>query len=180
MATNSLGWFYRDDLPDPGTSPELFDGVLLRRVVAWFVDCLIVGILLIVASLILAVAGVLTFGVAWLGYFIVVPAVFIFYYAVTLGSRARATLGMQFMDIVLTPTRTRPLEGWHAILHVIVFWVTLNIPFVQLIALFTPRRQMLHDLIVGTLMVRRSPMERFWAEEAADHPQFNERFGRYS
>ena len=35
-------------------------------------------------------------------------------------------------------------------------------------------------LIVGTLMVRRSPMERFWAEEAADHPQFNERFGRYS
>jgi uncharacterized RDD family membrane protein YckC len=31
-----------------------------------------------------------------------------------------------------------------------------------LFALFTPRRQMIHDLIMGTLMVRRSPMMQHW------------------
>lgn len=69
------------------------------------------------------------------------------------------------MDIVLTPTRGRPLDGMMAVLHALVFWVIVWIswPFSLLIALFTPRRQMLHDLIVGTLMVRKSPMTRHWA-----------------
>jgi uncharacterized RDD family membrane protein YckC len=45
-----------------------------------------------------------------------------------------------------------------------VFWVTvwISLPISLLVALLTPRRQMIHDLIVGTLMVRRSPMERHW------------------
>jgi hypothetical protein len=30
------------------------------------------------------------------------------------------------------------------------------------VALLTPRREMVQDLITGTLMLRRSPMERHW------------------
>ena len=33
----------RTDLPDPGTAPELFDGVLQRRVVAFFIDTVILA-----------------------------------------------------------------------------------------------------------------------------------------
>ncbi|VAW20806.1 hypothetical protein MNBD_ALPHA12-1595, partial [hydrothermal vent metagenome] len=87
------------------------------------------------------------------------------YYAATLGSSRRATIGMAIMDLVLTPTRGLPMDGWRAFLHPLVFWLTVWIlpPVSLLIALFTPRRQLLHDLVVGALMLRRSPMDKHWA-----------------
>lgn len=171
MGQNSLGWFMRDDLPDPLTAPELFDGVLLRRVLAVMIDVVIVSILFGGAVIALGILGILTFGLAWLGYFILVPAVGIGYYALTLGSPVRATLGMQMMDIVLTPTRSTPLEGWLAVLHPIAGLISIAFftPFILLAGLFTARRQLAHDLVVGTLMVRRSPMDRFWHSE---HEQY--------
>ena len=92
------------------------------------------------------------------------PFAILAYYAGTLGSHARSTIGMRAFDLVLTPARGRPLNGWAILIHPILFCVTLWIswPFSLLFALFTPRRQMLHDLVVGTLMVRRSPMEQHW------------------
>ncbi|TDQ66132.1 putative RDD family membrane protein YckC [Maritalea mobilis] len=167
MGKNSFGWFVRDDLPDPHSAPELFDGVLLRRILAFVIDLIVVTILIVIASVLLGILGVLTLGIAWLGYFILVPGVWIGYYALTLGTPVRATLGMQMMDIVLTPTRATPLEGWLAILHPIVGWVSITLftPFILLAGLFTARRQLVHDLVVGTLMVRRSPMDRFWHSE---------------
>jgi len=92
------------------------------------------------------------------------PAAIVLYYSLTLGSHRRATVGMQIMDIVLTPTRGKPLDGWMAIFHALLFWLTFWIcwPVTLLFALFTPRRQMIHDLIMGTLMVRRSLMIRHW------------------
>ena len=56
--------------------------------------------------------------------FLVVPATIVLYYGATLGSSKRATIGMQVMDIVLTPTRGQPLDGWMAIIHAGVFWLT--------------------------------------------------------
>jgi len=105
-----------------------------------------------------------TLGLAWAALVFVVPGVIVLYYAATLGSSRRATIGMQMMDIVLTPTRGLPLDGFMAILHAGLFWLTFWIswPISLLFALFTPRRQMIHDLVVGTLMVRRSPMTRHW------------------
>lgn len=154
----------RPTLPDPSTAPELFEGLLTRRVAAWFIDVLVMAALIAVFSMVGLVAGFLTFGLAWLALFVVIPATVVLYYGATLGSAKRATLGMQAMDLVLTPTRGQPLDGPMAFIHAAVFWITFWIswPISLLAALFTPRRQMIHDLIVGTLMVRRSPMERHW------------------
>jgi uncharacterized RDD family membrane protein YckC len=167
-----MGRDVRDDLPDPESSPELFEEVLTRRVFAYLIDLVIMIALFAVAAVVLAIAGLLTLGIAWLGYIILGPAIIVFYYTSTLGTPMRATIGMKAMDIVLTPTRKRPLDGVRAVLHPLVFWVTIWV-FWPLLALglFTPRRQLLHDLIVGTLMVRRSPMEQHWADEARDHPR---------
>lgn len=154
----------RSHLPDPSTAPELFEGVLTRRVFAFLIDLAIIGVITIVLSVIGVIAGFLTFGLAWLALAVVVPASVVLYYAMTLGSARRATVGMQAMDIVLTPTRGQPLDGWMAFIHAGVFWATVWVlgPLSLVFVLFTPRRQMLHDLIVGTLMVRRSPMIRHW------------------
>ena len=53
------------------------------------------------------------------------------------------------------------------LIHPIVFWVTVWISPGRSrcsFALFTPRQQMVHDLVTGTLMVRRSPMVRHWRQ----------------
>lgn len=153
-----------DHLPDPTSAPELFEGVLVRRAFAWLIDCVIIGGITVAALLFGLLIGVLTLGVGLLALPVIIPVAILGYYAATLGSPMRATVGMQAMDIVLTPVRGRPLNGWAILIHPILFWLTVWIswPFSILFALFTPRQQMIHDLIVGTLMLRRSPMQRFW------------------
>lgn len=152
----------RPTLPDPASAPELFEGLLTRRVTAYLIDLFVMGLMIAGFAVVALIAGFLTFGLAWLAMVLIVPATVILYYAATLGSPKRATLGMQMMDLVLTPTRGQPLDGPMVLIHAAVFWVTVWIswPISLLFALFTPRRQMIHDLIVGTLMVRRSPLER--------------------
>lgn len=161
----------RSHLPDPASAPELFEGLLTRRVMAYFIDLMVMGALVLAATIVGGVLGLFTLGLSVLALVFVIPGVIVFYYAATLGSPQRATIGMQMMDVVLTPTRGQPLDGWMAIFHALLFWVSFWIswPISLLFALFTPRRQMIHDLIVGTLMVRRSPMVRHWrgAQSAA-------------
>jgi len=154
----------RTHLPDPTTAPELFEGILPRRVFAYIVDVAIMAALVVVVSVFGGVVGFFTFGLGWLALVFVIPLVILGYYAATLGSPSRATIGMRYMDLVLTPTRGAPLDGWKIMIHPIVFWITWWIawPVSLAIALFTPRREMVHDLIVGTLMVRRSPMQQHW------------------
>ena len=151
-------------LPDPRTAPELFEGLLTRRVFAFVIDSMIMGAMVMGFSIVGFLAGFLTFGLAWLALIVVVPGSIALYYIVTLGSARRATIGMQMMDIVLTPTRDFRMDGWLALLHAVLFWVisSVSFPLTLLVALFTPRRQLLHDMIVGGLMVRKSPMIRHW------------------
>ncbi len=156
-------------LPDPNANPELFAGLLTRRALAFVIDMgILVGITLTVLLLGL-IAGVLTLGLAWVFLPLLLPLAILSYYALTLGSPLRATIGMRAMDIVLTPARGRPLNGYAILIHPLLFWVTVWIswPVSLAFALFTPRRQLVHDLICGTLMVRRSPMERGWRMQAA-------------
>ena len=151
-------------LPDPSTEPELFDGVLSRRVMAYIVDIVIIFAMAMVFVIAAVIMGFLTLGLAWITIPVIGPIAVFIYYAATLGSPQRATIGMRTFDIVLTPTSGPPLDGWKALLHPFVFWVTIWIFWPLLfLGLFTRRRQLLHDLITSTLMVRRSPMEAHWA-----------------
>jgi uncharacterized RDD family membrane protein YckC len=49
-----------------------------------------------------------------------------------------------------------------AIMHALVFWVsvTLLTPLVLLVALFTERRQLLHDLLLGVMALNTEPLDR--------------------
>jgi uncharacterized RDD family membrane protein YckC len=159
----------RTDLPDPSTAPELFDGVLTRRVFALVVDSIILGFISMILLFVGGIAGIFTFGLAWLSLPFVIPFAILGYYAATLGSPMRATVGMSMFDIVLVPSRGYPLDGWKILIHPIVFWITVWIawPISVFVALFTPRQQMVQDLVTGTIMLRRSPMARHWASQRA-------------
>jgi uncharacterized RDD family membrane protein YckC len=158
----------RPNLPDPASAPELFESVLQRRVLAFLIDSVIMIFVTAMVSLVGAIAGFFTLGLAWIALPVVIPLVILGYYVVTLGSHNRATIGMAAMDLVLTPTRGAPLDGWKILIHPLVFWITVWLawPVSLVIALLTPRREMVHDLIAGTLMLRRSPMARHWQNQA--------------
>jgi uncharacterized RDD family membrane protein YckC len=159
----------RSALPDPRTAPELFDGVLKRRVLAYLLDAAILVSVAATIALFSVILGFFTFGIPWVLLPILIPLIILGYYAITLGSPMRATVGMSVMDIVLVPARGYPLDGWKILIHPIVFWITVWIawPISLVVALFTPRRQMVQDLVTGTLMLRRSPMARHWAGQRA-------------
>jgi uncharacterized RDD family membrane protein YckC len=158
MSTNAT-------LPDPSTAPELFDGVLQRRVMAYLLDVALIIAAVTVVSVLSVILGFFTLGIPWLLLPVVIPAIILGYYAITLGSPMRATVGMSVFDIVLVPARGYPLDGWKILIHPIVFWITVWVawPISLVVALFTPRQQMVQDLVTGTLMLRRSPMVRHWA-----------------
>jgi len=154
-------------LPDPASAPELFDGVLSRRVLAWLVDTVIILGITFAVMIVGLLVGVVTLGVGLFALPAIIPLAILAYYAMTLGSPQRSTIGMRMFDLVLTPARGKPLDGWAILIHPIIFWLTIWIAWIGiLLPLFTPRRQMLHDLVTGTLMLRRSPMVRFWRSGA--------------
>jgi uncharacterized RDD family membrane protein YckC len=149
-------------LPDPNSAPELFESVLKRRVGAYVIDLVILTFMVGAALFLSFVSGFVTFGLGWLSLPVLAPLALVIYYSATLGTPRRATVGMSMMDLVLTPTGEKPLDGITAFLHPLVFWLSFWFlaPISLLVALVTPRRQMLHDYLLGTLMLRRSPLER--------------------
>ncbi len=149
----------QNELPDPISAPALFESILTRRVGAFIVDSILISIMIFIISLVLFFAGLVSLGVAWLTIPIIVPLSILIYYAGTLGSINRATIGMRIFDIILAPTKGKPLDGYKVLIHPIIFWITIWI-FAPLlvIGLFTQRRQLIHDYITSTMMVRKSAM----------------------
>ena len=143
---------------DPATQPELFEGVLARRVIAFIVDCFIIGVPVVLAAIFIFAFGVVTLGLGWQLYLLLPPATVIWalvYFGLTLGSDASATIGMRVVDIQMRTWYGAPAYFVLGAVHAIVFWVTLSVltPFVLLVAFFNERRRLLHDILLGTVII---------------------------
>ena len=143
---------------DPATSPELFEGVLARRVLAFFIDVFLIAIPVVFAGLFIFVFGLVTFGLGWALYWLLSPAAVIWalvYYGVTLGSPASATMGMRAMDLEMRTWYGAPLYFLLGAVHAVVFWISVSAltPLILLVGLFNDRRRLLHDMLVGTVVI---------------------------
>jgi len=141
---------------DPVVHPERYDGVRTRRIFAFLIDAALILLLMVVAYVVIAVVGVFTFGLLWLLFPAVWPVVAILYSVFTLGGPYSATPGMRFVGIEIRTVGGGRMDYGLALLHAVLFWASVAIltPFVLLVALFTDRKQLLHDLIIGTVTVR--------------------------
>ncbi len=141
---------------DPVVHPERYDGVRTRRIFAFLIDAALILLLMVVAYVVIAVVGVFTFGLLWLLFPAVWPVVAILYSVFTLGGPYSATPGMRFVGIEIRTVGGGRMDYGLALLHAVLFWASVAIltPFVLLVALFTDRKQLLHDLIIGTVAVR--------------------------
>lgn len=133
-----------------------YDGVRTRRILAFCLDYLIVALLLIPFAILVLLLGLLTFGLGWMLFAVLGPAVALIYIWSTLGGPNQATVGMRAMGIRLDRLDGRPVDGMLAVVHSVLFWAgnVVLTPLVLLVSLFADRKRTLHDLLLGTVVTR--------------------------
>ena len=142
----------------PAANPELFEGVLARRCMAFLIDVTIIAVPVLFAAIFIFIFGLITLGLGWALYWLISPATVIWaivYYGMTLGGPASATIGMRVMDIEMRTWYGAPAYFVLGAVHAVVYWVTVSFltPFVLLVAFFNERRRLLHDMLVGTIVI---------------------------
>ena len=146
---------------DPWSQPELFRGVLTRRVFAFLIDLVVLSIPVILACVFIAVFGVVTLGLGWALFWLVSPASVIWaliYYGASLGGPHSATIGMRMMDLQMRTWYGAPSYFVLGAMHAVAFWVSVSFltPLVLLVGLFNGRRRLLHDILLGTVVINSS------------------------
>ena len=160
-ARNDANWRqagYRPDLANPMIEAELYQGVLTRRFLAFLVDVVIISLPVVLATVFIAVFGVVTLGLGWALFWLISPASAIWaivYYGASLGGPHSATPGMRLLGIQM-----RTLNGARGYFllgaaHAVLYWLSVSFltPFVVLVGVFNRRRRLLHDFVLGTVVV---------------------------
>ncbi len=156
MTNTRISTFDGDAIVAPLDDDRLYDGVRTRRVLAFCIDYLIVFLLLIPVGILVFLFGILTLGLGWLLFGILGPLVALIYVWTTLGGRRQATKGMQWMGIRLERLDGGRIDGMLAVVHSVLFWAgnVILTPLILLATLFLDRKRTLHDLLLGTVVVR--------------------------
>lgn len=132
------------------------EGVRTRRVLAFVVDYVIVGFLMLLSIIPVFIFGVLTLGLGWLLYPVLGVLVASIYLGATMGGPRQATLGMDFFSIRIEALDGRRIDAMTAIVHGVIFWVAHVIftPLMLIVSLFSGRKQLIQDILLGTVIVR--------------------------
>lgn len=138
-------------LPDPIHQSEFYSGLPAKRLFAWLIDVILVGLLTFLI-------GAMTFGLLWFLWPIVFVAIDFTYRWLTL-STGSATLGMRVMAVQIRNGFGEKLSSGEAALHTLVFMVCAGFALPQiasiLMMLFGPSHKGLHDVILGTAAINR-------------------------
>lgn len=146
---------------DPFKTPELFEGVLARRVVAFIIDFVIIAVPVVLAAMFIFAFGIVTLGIGFALYWLLPPASVIWavcYFGATLGGSRSATIGMRVMDLEMRTWYGAPAYFVLGAVHAIVFWISISAltPFILLVAFFNERRRLLHDIVLGTVIINNA------------------------
>jgi uncharacterized RDD family membrane protein YckC len=143
---------------DPVANPELFEGVLARRLMAFFIDLAIIALPVVAAAIFILLFGLVTFGLGWMLFWLLSPASIIWallYYGLSMGSPASATIGMRAVELEIRTWYGAPAYFVLGAVHAVVYWVSVSVltPLILLVGLFDGRRRLLHDMLVGTVLI---------------------------
>ncbi|OAN50821.1 hypothetical protein A6A04_17120 [Paramagnetospirillum marisnigri] len=146
---------------DPWGHARYYLGVTPKRVYAYLLDLVVVGLLcglMFIASLIL---GILSFGLLWAPMMVMIGLVPVAYHTLTIAGPKSATWGMRAAGIKVMSVAPGaeaslgrpPLV--QALIQTLGFYfsIALTCTLVLVVALFNPRRRTLHDMLAGTVVV---------------------------
>ncbi|HXT78685.1 MAG TPA: RDD family protein [Acetobacteraceae bacterium] len=155
------GMPYTDPSAPPFPQESYFiHGVLLRRILGWIIDLVVIAVLLFFLWWAMLLFGLLTLGFGF-GVMALLPFVPFCYHLLSLLSRATATPGQRMAGLTVRRDEDLgPPTGLQALVFTVVFYLTLATSGLLLIvALFTSRHRTLHDLASGLVVVRTRAME---------------------
>ena len=147
---------------DPRANPELFEGVLARRCIAFVIDLVIIAVPVMFAVIFMLAATIVTLGLAAVFFALLSPLFWpvivlwaIVYYGLTFGSPASATIGMRVMGIEMRTWYGAPCYFVLGAVHAITFWLMVSFltPFILLVGFFNYWLRLLHDMLVGTIVI---------------------------
>src|SRR6185369_12011937 len=120
-----------------------------------------ISVPVILGYLFIALFGVVTLGLGWALFWLAWPASVIWaivYYGACIGGPSSATIGMRVMDLELRTWYGAPGYFVLGATHAVLFWVSISFltPLVLLIGLLDGRRRLLHDIILGTVVINSS------------------------
>ena len=149
--------------PDPLEDAALYEGVPLRRVMAWIID---VMILFFLAVGLWTLAGFVTvaslFTLAAALPLVIVAAAFLplAYHSYFIGKHG-ASPGMAILDLEVRSWTGEQPDLMQGFLHSALFLVTVapSTWLVLIVALMNERRRCLHDYLAGTVVVRASRLQ---------------------
>jgi uncharacterized RDD family membrane protein YckC len=147
-------------LPDPDAFPEVYEGVLPRRVLAYLVDLVCIGVIAAGVAIVFFVLWLLSLGllgpILWL-LFCLIPLA---YHTLQLAGPRSATVGMRLFDIELRSVTGERPGFLQALAQTALFYISLGATgsLILLVALFNRRRRTLHDWLSGTVVVRTLPI----------------------
>ena len=144
-------------LPDPDRDRQFYDGVPMRRFVAFVIDTVLILAMDVVAIAVLSVLGVVTFGLTWLLMGVAWFALGFAYRVLTLGSGRSATPGMRLTGIEIRNSRGGRLSMNEALVHTgglyVVFFFMPLIAISAIMMAVGSRGRGLHDLPLGSTAI---------------------------
>ncbi len=146
---------------DPARQPELFEGVLARRIVAFVIDVVILAVPLVLAAMFIFAFGIVTLGLGWALFFLIPPGAVIWaicYFGLTLAGPESATIGMRAVDLEMRTWYGARAYFVLGAVHAVLFWLTVSTltPFILLVAFFNERQRLLHDILLGTVVINNA------------------------
>lgn len=141
---------------DPLLHPELYDGVALRRLMAFFLDLVLIGIVVVVAWMAAFALSVLSLFLITLPMALGTLLFVVLYDILTIGGPAAATPGMRALGLkVMTWSGGRP-DNLQVLLMSALFWTIYSLTggLAAVVALLNPRWRCAHDFLAGTVVVR--------------------------
>ncbi|MFN4277736.1 MAG: RDD family protein [Ferrovibrio sp.] len=137
--------------------PALYAGVTGRRLFAYLIDLGVLTGILIVYKIMLGLLTIVSFGLLTPLLVLIGAAIPIAYHTLTIGGAASATLGMRLFGLEVRVWNGGKPGYLQALLHTAAFYVTVSFTggLILLWALFNNRGRCLHDILCGTLVVRR-------------------------
>jgi uncharacterized RDD family membrane protein YckC len=158
---------WHGEAPDPLNHPEYYEGVILRRIFAHYLDLCLICFLAGGIWLLLIFAGIVSFGLLYVPLAFASLVIAVVYDALQVGGRHSATIGMRILGLEARSWSGARPEPPQALLRAVLFWgLTYGLSLLTFWlalgwALFDRRHRCLHDYLSGTLVVRAKKMMVF-------------------
>ncbi len=146
------------DWSDPWERPDYYQSITTRRLCAYGVDVLILLLLGGIGWTLAIVLGLASLGLTLPLTAFLLPLLPLAYHSLLIAGPQSATIGMRLFNIrvaSLAPSLAGRPSILQAIIQTICFYGSLSFagPLIMVVALFNPRRRLLHDWLAGTVVI---------------------------